>query len=591
MFVVKRMLKAFIFVVCLVLPCIFGLTACGAEPTIVNFSIGIEDETYVLNDDTVTVTYGNDYRNFVQNVEIVAEYSTGTIKELNYTTAKKKGFVFEFTISDLEATPVGTYSILVSHKDVEESKTVFLVVEKTTFDTSTLIWSANELYYNGQDQRVEITNLPNDIISVDYSNNVAKTPNEDASDKEYTATATLTVVNNNYKLSQSVLTHKFTMKQGLLNIPTPIMQTYVYDGNEKSAQLSNISDYENFEVSYDDSNQTHDLTATNADTYKVQVEITYKGDDSKFYKAESLSLSKECDWKISPKEISSYTVGTLEKTYNGLEQSLEIDLGEDIDMLNEIFDITYTGTKTAKDAGTYSLHIVRRILNNNKNYCFLYETEEEINDISWKILPATLTVEMSGYYNYGTLTDEMEIKYSGFVNAEELDSTILDKEELTCKYFDSEGNEYSENLIESGIYKTQISGIKAKNYQIVYKEGTVTIKKINVAPLTVEDLFIYTEEDDVDTYYDGSEWKVYLNEGEIIQTSIMGKILSPMHVMADLATIEYKGEDGNWQYNYIQYNGQDGEVIKIRISIPNKNFEYTAQTFDLVVYLKNHHLG
>lgn len=586
----KKILKTFVIAVCMLLPCLFGLTACGEKAKVLSFSIEMENETYVLENDTIKVSYGEDYNEILQNLKVVVEYSNEKTKDYDYSTARKKGFVFESNIPNGQVTPVATYTISIGHKDVEETQTYFLVVEKKAFDVSTLNWSAKELCYNGKDQSVTITNLPEDILSVTYSDNTAKTPNEDGSDKEYIATATFTVINSNYKLLEETITHKFTMKQGTLNIPTPIMQTFTYDGSEKNVQVSNALDFLNYDVDYDDSKQGYNAKATDAGEYKIQVEIEYIGDDANYYKTESRSLSVECDWKISPKEISSYIVGILEKTYNGLEQSLEIDLGEDINMLNEIFDMTYTGTKTAKDAGTYSLHIVRRILNNNKNYCFLYETEEEINDISWKILPATLTVEMSGDFDYATFMDEIEIKYSGFVNGEELDDTILDKEELTCKYFDSEGNEYSENLIESGIYKTQISGIKAKNYQIVYKEGTVTIKKINVAPLTVEELYIFSEIGEVDSYYEGGEWKTYLYEtSREINISIMGRILTPSHVMADLVTIEYKIGSGNWQNNYIQYNysGQDRTVIKVKISISNKNFAYTTQTFDLVVYQKN----
>lgn len=110
----RKFLRAFILAVCLILPATFCLIACDGEnetAKILSFSVGLENTSYTLVEDTITVTYGEDYRLLLSDFSVTATFDDETSKTLISSELSDYGFTFESNIPNSAKTPVGTYEI------------------------------------------------------------------------------------------------------------------------------------------------------------------------------------------------------------------------------------------------------------------------------------------------------------------------------------------------------------------------------------------------------------------------------------------------------------------------------------------------
>lgn len=203
-----------LFFVCIavIIVCAMLFAACGAQSPdevenelakISTFSVVCTNVNYTLVDDVITMIYGGDYRLSANDFSLTAIYDDETSKTLTTSELNDYGFTFESNIPDSEKTPVGRYEILIKHKDIETSKTISLVVEKTTinYNKSDVVWSASEFVYDGTEKSVTITNLPDTLTAV-YQNNV------NTSADEYTASATICAVDgDNYNFEEITVEH------------------------------------------------------------------------------------------------------------------------------------------------------------------------------------------------------------------------------------------------------------------------------------------------------------------------------------------------------------------------------------------------
>lgn len=188
----KKFIKTFILMVCLIVPAMFCLTACGeSKTTITSYSLEVP-ENYTLVDDTLTVKYGETLEGILGNIKVKVVFSDDTTDTYDYTKAKEKGFAFT-GIDETGVLNAGEYSFKINYGELAE-KTISLAVEKVTIDTSNLIWSENEFTYNGEKQTITITNLPTGITA-NYLEN------EKTNAGEYTAVVTFSLNDNNYYLT------------------------------------------------------------------------------------------------------------------------------------------------------------------------------------------------------------------------------------------------------------------------------------------------------------------------------------------------------------------------------------------------------
>lgn len=205
----KRTIKTLILTICLTISALLCLTACdNAELNISAFSVSLANSELQIENDTITVSYGKDYRSLIEDIKINAVLEDDKTKELTHKEAVEQGFSFESDIPKQEATSVGNYVITIGYKDIEEKKSINLVVEKATVDVSNLCWNSNEFIYNGKEQCVQITNLPIGVVAV-YEGNINKNAGDD-----YEATATLSIVDSeNYNaIPENLATIKHSWK-------------------------------------------------------------------------------------------------------------------------------------------------------------------------------------------------------------------------------------------------------------------------------------------------------------------------------------------------------------------------------------------
>lgn len=213
----RKFSKLFILTICFIASATFFLTACGndkkepdkkepdkKEPAkISSFSVELANDNYALVDETITVTYGEDYSLYASDFSITAAFDDETSKTLAAEEFGDYGFAFKSDIPNSEKTPVGTYEISIEHEDIETSKTITLAVEKAaiSYSESDIEWSESELVYDGTEKTVAVTNLPS-ALKVTYQNNVK------TDDGEYTATATICAADSdNYSFEEITVEH------------------------------------------------------------------------------------------------------------------------------------------------------------------------------------------------------------------------------------------------------------------------------------------------------------------------------------------------------------------------------------------------
>lgn len=81
----------------MILPSLFCLTACNIEnerKEVLSFSVELDNEKYTLVDDTITLSYGQDYRLSTSDFSVTATFEDETSKTLASSELNDYGFTF-----------------------------------------------------------------------------------------------------------------------------------------------------------------------------------------------------------------------------------------------------------------------------------------------------------------------------------------------------------------------------------------------------------------------------------------------------------------------------------------------------------------
>lgn len=108
----------------MILPSLFCLTACNIEnerKEVLSFSVELDNEKYTLVDDTITLSYGQDYRLSTSDFSVTATFEDETSKTLASSELNDYGFTFSSTIPNDEVTPVGEYTLTLGNENVAET--------------------------------------------------------------------------------------------------------------------------------------------------------------------------------------------------------------------------------------------------------------------------------------------------------------------------------------------------------------------------------------------------------------------------------------------------------------------------------------
>ena len=254
--------------------------------------------------------------------------------------------------------------------------------------------------------------------------------------------------------------------------------SYTYDGTAKKPTVT-VDDGETtipsseYSVSYTNN--------TNAGTATVTITDVEGG---------NYAVSGSTTFTISVADGSlTAPTGTSDLVYNGTAQNL-ITAGSTTTgtMEYSLDGTTYdTGIPQGTDAGSYTVY-------------YKVTGDANHNDIAAQhfdvtIAKAALTVSAGNYEIFeGEEIPSFEIKYDGFVNNETADALIT-KPTISCEA--TVGSKPDE-------YKVTVSGAEAKNYEITYVDGKLTI---------LAKSFVSGGDDDKDED-DPATYQITSNEGE-----------------------------------------------------------------------------
>lgn len=499
----KKIFKTFILAIYLILPAMFCLTACGENETakVSSFSVELANTSYTLVDDTITVTYGGDYRLSANDFSITATFDDDTSKTLTASELEDFGFTFESSISNDDITPVGEYTLTFGHKNLAESDyiTIKVNVVKKSIDVNTLglTWTddVTPLVYNGQEQTIEITNLPEYLEVENYNNNREKYPNgavypsthTNIPEKHY-AVATIKVkdeYSDRYVINGTAsIQHEWIIAKAEMSVPdidfTDALENYTYYGAPITTKIKDEikTQLENLNISTSLSGST---TQTNAGEYQVTISFTYTGEDKTCYNLgdEYLIGTRDATWKIYPKEIDVSGVELMVKggntysnafIYDKNEKSVVFDLSflKDEGYINEsvwplenalpstgiqILGFNTTGTFSATNAGKYTVTItfsISSVLDYQRNYKFKDTEDSEVTITKqWKIDKQIIYTSDIGLRANGAYYTDESLTYNG-----KQQQIFFDMSDLNCLGFYSLSGDSILSYTETGTIGT-----------------------------------------------------------------------------------------------------------------------------------------
>ena len=423
------------------------------------------------------------------------ESPTITFSETSYTydgtaieptvTVKDGGTMIpstEYSVSYTNNTNVGTATVTIT--DVEGGN--YTVSGSATFAISSADGSltpptgTSDLVYNGTAQNL-ITAGSTTTGTLEYSldgTTYAETIPQGTNAGSYTVYyKVIGDANHNDIAAQNF---QVTIASKTVESPTITLSetSYTYDGTAKKPTVT-VDDGETtipsseYSVSYTNN--------TNAGTATVTITDVEGG---------NYAVSGSTTFTISVADGSlTAPTGTSDLVYNGTAQNLITAGSTTTGTLEYSLDgTTYdTGIPQGTDAGSYTVY-------------YKVTGDANHNDIAAQhfdvtIAKAALTVSAGNYEIFeGEEIPSFEIKYDGFVNNETADALIT-KPTISCEA--TVGSKPDE-------YKVTVSGAEAKNYEITYVDGKLTI---------LAKSFVSGGDDDKDED-DPATYQITSNEGE-----------------------------------------------------------------------------
>lgn len=345
-----------------------------------------------------------------------------------------------------------------------------LTVESKNYDYSNLSItfaynSESPFTYNGQIQRPAVTGVPN---YVNYS--VVVTANEEIVSNPknvgtYTGTFTPDVSSRNYTFTGTAPTVEYVINKKALTIRANDKTINFGDEASNAGVLLTglvageiLSDVTTGELIYKYSNY---IATSNVGTYPITVEGLSSTNYEITYQPGTLTVAKK---QLNYSEIT--LTGSETAIYDGEEHKFAINGKPAYVQASIVYKNSNNETVTVpKDADTYTATFT--VVANN-NYEFLGTTPTKTLVISKKAL--TITAE-NKTITWSDAVPEYTVTYSGFVTGENKDTESIFSGTLAfdCTY--TAGS-------NAGTYDIVPRGLSAKNYEITFVNGTLTVSKI-----------------------------------------------------------------------------------------------------------------
>lgn len=212
---------------------------------------------------------------------------------------------------------------------------------------------------------------------------------------------------------------------------------------------------------------------------------------------------------------------------------------------------TYSTSATAKsDVGTYSVSLAGA---SAQNYTFTYES----GTLAVTKAPLTMTAR-DKTMEYGGRMPSLEVDYSGLKNNETKPVWTTEPTVSTT----------ASSTSKAGTYPITISGGVAKNYDVTYKKGTLTINKVVLTATTKDATRIYGDENpDFELTYSG------LKNGETEPVwTVAPSFATPATKTSPVGTYSITVTGGETQNYMVQY------VNKGKLTVNKASLTATARS-------------
>ena len=364
------------------------------------------------------------------------------------------------TISFTSTTNAGTYSVVVTAKDngsgVTKDATMTIVINRLKTATAS---AKTGLVYNGSSQ----TGVTGSNVS--WSGTTSAT-----NAGSYKATAT---PNANYAWSDGTYTAKeisWTIDRASVSVPaSPSAKTY-----NGASQASGITTPSGASVV----SASSTTSAINAGTYTVtfQVDGNHKWSDGS-------TGTKAVTWKINPKSLAiSWSNASLTYTGSAQHPTASVATGVSGETISFIYAISAKSGSSltngsAINAGSYTATATAKVTGGQAKLAN-YTLSPLSKDFT--ISKANLTVTADNKtMTFGGTAPTYSVSYSGFVNGET--SSVLNGT-LAYTTKNSAGTTVTVNAsLAVGTYTITPSGLTSANYNITFKNGTLTVQNKSIA--------------------------------------------------------------------------------------------------------------
>ena len=445
----------------------FMLSACSCndeDAVITGISVELVNENYTLTDDTINVVYGSKVDLKYSDFKVIAELDNGKTRELSKKSGNSDGFTYQSSIpQSYDKTPVNNYTIVISYGEFEPI-VIRVKVAKADFSGS-LHWNYDsEFVYTGEEQSVEIVDLPDGVIA-EYTG-ISSATNTGT----YSCTVSFTCTNSNYK-SIPNMTLSWTISPALINVGEIAFVTKTYDETEQTAELDDITLPSNVVIT----DITGETTGTDAGEYEVVVNFEVVGEGKENYYVEPITTT----WDIEKGTYSRVGSVDFDRTRTNFDRdnSFVYDGGIHtvfLDYSNLDSNVRSTGVdygcKNKVNAGEYEIVINLEYIGNNPNY----NTEAGSITLYWEIEKAPLVITAADHtITYGTNFTSENLNVSNGITAEgfadfEGFGSLIGEPIFSCEY---------EQFDNTGTYDIGVTGYTSDNYDISYVTGTLTVEK------------------------------------------------------------------------------------------------------------------
>lgn len=310
-----------LFIFTTILPGVIFFTACKKNNNnnnnnnkgavkVTNLSVELVNNDYVLNNGTITISYGGKVELNADDFKVTATLSDGKTKIIEEKQDNIDGYSFESNLPNGDITEIDEYKITFSHSDLNKNVEIIVNVVKAIVDMSNVEWNYSKAFtYDGTIKSVALVNVPNGV-NVSYSNAQA------INAATYTAVANFTHTDSEHYEDIPNKTLTWNIEKADIILPTIEFKTLIYNGTEQNAEIKSdiIEALENRNIAATISGITK---ATDAGTYNVEISFVYDGEDADNYNPIEPIVTR---YTILPKEVDCSSLAwsdVIEYKYDG----------------------------------------------------------------------------------------------------------------------------------------------------------------------------------------------------------------------------------------------------------------------------------